>query len=92
MNADRFEGRCTACGGALKLSVQPLSSYAYSKRLSVSEQTAGLILRVDECPDHPGDAGILWPQREDLRRYCHLHEGHGSSGSCSCTNVHNSEI
>ena len=48
-----FEGRCSQCAKPLNL---------YLRRLSDLELT----LRTEECPNHPGSAVILWPQRDDI--------------------------
>jgi len=73
-----FEGRCTKCAKALPLTVQVINA----KKITLS---------VDACDDHPGYGTILWPHRDDIRRFCSIHDGHASSGSCSCEKTNNSE-
>ena len=52
---DDFEGRCEWCAKRLDL-------------LVTVESITRISLDVIPCKNHPNDAMILWPQREDLIR------------------------
>jgi uncharacterized Zn finger protein len=56
MTQDDIEGRCEECGTRLPLTLKVI--HQYEIRLIVSQ-----------CPEHPGAAHILWPQREDIERW-----------------------
>ena len=48
-----FEGRCDICGRNLNLHLK-------------LESKDSLSLKSAECPEHLGNAAILWPQRDDI--------------------------
>jgi len=55
MTEDDIEGRCEECGKRLPLTLKVIRQC--ETRLIVSQ-----------CPEHPGAALILWPQRNDIVR------------------------
>ena len=48
-----FEGRCETCAKNLILYMTALTQQK-------------IVLKVEECSDHPGSALILYPQRDDV--------------------------
>jgi len=49
-----FEGRCGVCGKRLNIILKRVGH-------------RGLQLNAVECPEHPGESGIWWPQRDDIQ-------------------------
>jgi hypothetical protein len=55
-----FEGRCETCHKNLVLYMKPMGRFK-------------LTLEVEKCPEHPDDALILYPLRDDvINSNCHI--------------------